>query len=104
MLKAEEMLAGRQGAMLRELASEAMAVRLASASVREGREYRLLGSRAFSRRRSHGVAWGDYAAGRRQHQVVRDKQDVLCLCESDGLVYGGTNGGGMRRRWRSGRC
>ena len=91
----EEMLAGRQGAMLRELASEAVLVQHAPASVREGREYRLLGSRAFSRRKGRGVAWGDYTAGRQQHQVVRDKQDVLYLCESDGLVYGGLASGSV---------
>ena len=39
-LKAEEMLAGRQGAMLRELASEAIAVQHASAGDREGLQYR----------------------------------------------------------------
>ena len=33
--------------------------------------------------------------GRRQHQVVRDKQDVSCLCESDGRVYGGLTNGGV---------
>ena len=94
-LKGEEMLAGRQGAMLRELASEAMAVQHAPASVREGREYRLLCSRAFSRRRGQGVAWGEYEEGRRQHQVVRDEQDVTGLCESDGLVYGGLGSGSV---------
>ena len=89
------MLTGRQGAMLRELASEAMAVQHAPASVREGREYRLLCSRAFSRRRGQGVAWGEYEEGRRQHQVVRDEQDVTGLCESDGLVYGGLGSGSV---------
>ena len=43
-LKAEEMLAGFQGALLRELASEAIAMQELPASVREGREHRLLGS------------------------------------------------------------
>ena len=89
----EEMLAGRQGAMLRELASEAVLVQHAPASVREGREYRLLGSRAFSRRKGRGVAWGDYTAGRLQHRVVRDKQDANCLCEGDGQVDCGLNNG-----------
>ena len=58
------MLAGRQGAMLSELASEATAVQHAQASVREGREYRLLGGRAFVSRKGRVVAWGEYEAGR----------------------------------------
>ena len=28
-----------------------------------------------------GVASGEYAAGRLQHRVVRDKQDASCLCD-----------------------
>ena len=54
-LKAEEMLTGRQGALMRELAIEAIALQHVSASDREGRQYRLLGSRAFSWRK--GMAW-----------------------------------------------
>ena len=53
------MLTGRQGALLRELASEAMAVRFALASDREGLQYRLLGSRAFSLRKDKGVGCGE---------------------------------------------
>ena len=63
--------------------------------MREGREHRLLGSHAFSWRKGMGVAWVDYAAGRRQHQVVRDKQDLFGLCESDGRVYGGLKKGSI---------
>ena len=39
------------------------------------------------------VAWGEYAGRkrthRRQHRLVRDKEDVCCLCESGGRVFGG---------------
>ena len=63
-LKSEEMLAGRQGALLRELASEAITVQHVLESDREGRQYRLLGSQAFSWQKGMGVAWGDHEAGR----------------------------------------
>ena len=71
-LKAEEMLAGLQGSLLRELASEAIAMQELPASVREGREHRLLGSHAFSWRKGMGVAWVDYAEG----------GDSIRLCET----------------------
>ena len=94
-LKAGTALPGCQGVLLRELALEAVAVHQLPPQVREGIQRRLLGSKASAWRVGKGVAWGDYAAGRRQHRVVRDKQDVGAGCESEGRVYGGLEDGSI---------
>ena len=39
--------------------------------------------------------WGEYAAGRRQHRLVRNEKDAWCLCESGGRVFGGLRDGSL---------
>ena len=52
-------------------------------------------SRAFEPRKGTDVAWGEYAGGRRQHRVVRRKEDTWPLCESRGRVFGGLLDGSL---------
>ena len=61
------------GARLRALAKAALALQQLLAAAQEGS---LLCSRAFEPRTGPDVAWGEYAGGRRQHRVVRDKKDA----------------------------
>ena len=81
-LRAEEMVGERQGARLCALAKEALALKQLPAAAREEQEGSLLCSRAFEPRTGTDVAWGEYAGGRRQHRLVRDKGDAWSLCES----------------------
>ena len=77
-LRAEEMVGEGLGDRLRALVEAAL--------VWEGQDGGLLCSRAFEPRKGTDVSWGEYAGGRRQHRVVRDKQDARALCESGGSV------------------
>ena len=93
-LKAEEMVGERQGACLRVLTAEALVVgQQLDAPRREWREDGQLCRSAFVRRT--GIAWGDYAGGRRRHRLVRDEEDVIVLCGGGGHVFGGLRDGSV---------
>ena len=94
-LRAEEMVGEGLGARLRDLANEALAVLRLPATAREGQEGGLLCSRAFEPRKGTDVAWEEYAGGRRQHRLVRDKEDARALCECGGRVFGGLGDGSL---------
>ena len=91
--KAKEILPGRQGALLCDLALEALAS--PTTPEREGLGHGALGTNAFLQRVVQGVAWADYAEGRRRHRVVRDKKDVDALFGCGGRLYGGMADGAI---------
>ena len=82
------------GARLRALSNEALARQQLPAAVQWG-DHGLLCSHAFKVRKGTDVAWGEYAGGRRQHRLVRDKGDAWSLCESGGRVFGGIADGSL---------
>ena len=99
-LRAKEIVGGRHGARLRALADEALA--LLQLPVVELEVHHVLPCRnAFQVRKGEDVEWGDYAGGRRQHRLLRDKRDAWSLCESGGRVLGVAVGlNGIGRLWR----
>ena len=88
-LRADEMLGGFQGARLRDLANEALVLLNLPPTMLEIQGHGQLGSRAFDPRKGTNIAWGDYAGGRRQHQLVLDNENVWSLGGSGGRVFCG---------------
>ena len=91
-LRAEEMVGEGLGVRLRALANEALQLPVAAQGAQEGG---LLCSQAFKVRKWMDVAWEEYAEGRRQHRLVRDKNDALALCESGGRLFCGLMDGSL---------
>ena len=54
-----------------------------------------MGIKTFVQRAGLDVAWGDYAGGRRQHQVVREEFIVNDLFASDGRIFGALRDGSV---------
>ena len=86
--RAGGILAGRQGARLRDLALESLAVQLKPVDERGRLGGGLMGGKTFVERVGPDVAWGDYARGRWQHRVVREERDVSGLFACDGRIFG----------------